>query len=774
MVHLFDILTPASTRKGNTVRNWKFALGCTTSILSGLSSLGGVAVAQETDEDQAYLQDVITVTATRRAEDLQDVPISISVVSGEDLAERGISDFSDVNQLAAGLYLEQDQGLSSSSIRIRGVGSQGFSSVDPSVGVIVDGVFQPRIGSAFTDLMDIERIEVLRGPQGTLFGKNTTAGVVRIITKAPDTEVFEGNAQLTAGNLGALEARGSINIPIVEDRLAARISGFTVERDGFIDNRLTGEDLRNQDRQGARIKLRWLPVDTLDLTYSGEFTETNYRADQALVRYGTLDSSRAGANSGAPLEDVAAFLGQTLPEIGPFRQEVFQDEQFAEDSVERHILTAELALPNHTLTSISAQETVEAFLPADNDGTQLTLAAITSAPVTETFTQEIQLASDFDGPLSYVVGVWYQDLETDSPTTSFDGADLAALEGRPQRPGTPINSEIKGETIAGFANVSYDVSDALRLTGGLRYTEDEKFQNQTISVFPVIDDRTETFDEWTWSLKAAHTLADGDLLYASYDRGFKSGGFNRQETLCFIVGAAFCLPDERLTFDPETTDSFEVGYKGNAINNRLNFNTAVFYQTYDDFQVTSRFPPSSIIVQNAASVETMGVEADFTAYLSDTFTVDGSIAYIDASYDSFTNAACDRTVDKSTTCEQDLSGRTLDNSPDWTINLGGEYRDVFSPITGTELFAGASVAYRSEVFLIDTLAPDAKQDGYALVDGRIGLESIDSPWTLTAWVLNAADEEYAVTGARPSGHSDGLRLTQGLPRTYGVTLGLRF
>lgn len=754
--------------------NFKNTLSRTAGLILGFSALGGVVHAQDVETEEVFVQPTVLVTATRRAENLQDVPISISVVSGDDLEERGISDFSDVNQLTAGLYLEQDQGSSSSSIRIRGVGSSGFSSVDPSVGVIVDGVFQPRIGSVFTDLMDIERIEVLRGPQGTLFGKNTTAGVVRIITKEPDTEIYEGNAQLVAGNLGALEARGSVNIPLVEGKLAARISGFSAERDGYIDNRLTGEDLRNQDRQGARLKLRWLPVEALDLIYSGEFTETNYRADQALVRYGTLDSSRAGANSGAALEDVATSLGQTLPVIGPFNGEVFQDEQFAEDTVERHILTAKLSLPNHTLTSITAQETVEAFLPADNDGTQLTLAALTSAPETETFTQEIQLASEFEGPLSYIVGVWYQDLETFSPTTSFDGADAAALEGRPQRPATEIVSDIKGETIAGFANISYDVTDALTLTGGLRYTEDEKFQNQTISVFPVIDDRTETFDEWTYSLKAAYTLENGNLIYGSYDRGFKSGGFNRQETLCFIFGASFCLPDERLTFDPETTDSFEVGYKGNAFDNRLNFNAALFYQTYDDFQVTSRFPPSSIIVQNAASVETIGLEADFNAYLSDEFTLNGSIAYIDASYDAFTNAPCDRTVSKSPTCEQDLSGETLDNSPEWTINFGGEYRGTFQPINGTELFAGASIAYRSEVFLIPTLAPDAVQDGYALIDGRVGLESIDGPWSVTAWVRNAADEEYAVTGARPSSHSDGLRLTQGLPRTYGVTLGLRF
>ena len=754
--------------------HWKYALGGTASMLLGMGAFAGGASAQEQAEDETFVQPTVVVTATRRAEDVQDVPISVSVVSGDTLEERGITDFADVTELVAGLYLEQDQGNSSSSIRIRGVGSAGFSSVDPSVGVIVDGVFQPRIGSVFTDLMDIERIEVLRGPQGTLFGKNTTAGVARVITKAPDTENYEGHAEIGFGNFGAFEGRGSVNIPLIEGKLAARISGFTADRNGYIENRLTGEDLRNQDREGARLKLRWTPVDAFDVTYSGEFTETNYRADQALVRYGTLDSSRAGANSGAALEDVAASLGVTLPEIAPFNREVFQDEQFAEDTVERHILTAKLNLPNHTLTSITAQETIEAFLPADNDGTQLSLAAITSAPETETFTQEIQLASEFEGPLSYVVGLWYQDLETFSPTTSFDGADLAALEGRPQRPGTSIVSDIEGETIAGFANVSYDLSDAFTVTGGLRYTEDKKYQNQTIAVFPVINDRTETFDEWTWSLKGAYTLASGDLVYASYDRGFKSGGFNRQETLCFILGAAFCLPDERLTFDPETTDSFEVGYKGTAFDNRVTFNTAAFYQTYDDFQVTSRFPPSSIIVQNAASVETMGVEADFSAFLSDRLSINGSIAYIDASYDSFTNAPCDRTVSKSPGCEQDLSGKTLDNSPELTLNFGGEYRDNFTPVDGVEIFVGADLAYRSEVFLIPTLAPDAVQDGYTLINGRVGLESIDGPWSLTAWVRNATDEEYAITGARPSGHSDGLRLTQGLPQTYGVTLGLRF
>lgn len=728
----------------------------------------GSAAAQNDDDD------VIVVTATRRAEALQDVPLSVSAVRGETLRERGVQNFEEITDQIPGLYIEAPQGASSASIRIRGVGSQGFSSVDPSVGVLVDGVFQPRIGAVFTELQDIERVEVLRGPQGTLFGKNTTAGAIRIITAKPDTEEFSGRLQAVGGNFANAEVRGLVNVPLVEGLLGLRVSGFFAEREGFNDNLLLGTETRGFERSGGRAKLLFTPTENFSALYSGEFTSTDQSLDQGLVRYGTLDSSRAGANSGAPLETVAETLGQTLPEIGPFTREVFQDEQFAEDEIARHILTLEGDVLGHSITSITAYETVESFLPADNDGTPLSITQITSAPETETFTQEIQIASPDDRRFRYLLGFWYQDEEIDSPTLVADGADLATLEGRPQRPPSEVNSDIQNETIAFFGNASFDLTEALTLSGGLRYTEVEKFQNQTISGFPVIDDREETFDQVSGNAELSYALPSGGIVYAAYDRGFKAGGFNRQEVLAFILGPSFALPEERLTFDSETTDAYELGLKTSLWDGRLDLNIAAFYQTFDDFQVTSRFPPSSTIVQNAAQVDTTGIELEFNADLSDSVTLFGATTIMSAEYDDFTNAPAASVDSKSPAASQDLSGETLDNAPEFTANLGLEFQHVFPSLPSVEFTGLGLLNYRSEANLEPTLADDTIQDGYALFDARLGAGPVDGNWKLTLWGRNLFDEEYAVSAGRPSGHSDGLTLVQGLPRTYGVQLDVSF
>lgn len=739
---------------------------CTASLLGG--TVPSISIGQTTTLEE------VLVTATRREVSSQDVAASISVVGAEDLANKGITEFEDLNRIAAGLHLEALQGGSSASVRVRGVGSAGFSSVDPSVGVIIDGIYQPRLGTVFTEMMDVERIEVLRGPQGTLFGKNTTAGAIMLHTTKPDTNEFSGKVQTVAGNLGNAELRGTINIPIVEESLALRLSGFTAKRDGFNDNVLLGVDTRDIDRRGGRAKILFEPTEKLQALYSYEQSENNYRADQGLVRYGSLDSSRAGALSGAPLSEVAAALGTTLPSIGKFTRRVHQSEQFAVDDLKRQILNLKWDLGPVTLTSITGKEEFETYLPADNDGSPLDLVRITSNPLSETFTQELQLASNGEGLVDYVVGLWYQDEDVLSPTTSADGADAAALEGRPQRPATQINSTLRNETKAAFANVTFHASDRMDIGLGLRRTEADKYSNQTISVFPVIAGLNRTFDEWTYTGNISYKLENGNLVYFNYGRGFKAGGFNRQETLCFIVGASFCLPDSRLVYDPETTDSFEVGIKSEWMDRRLRLNAALYFQSYDDFQVTSKFPPTSTIVQNAADVDSRGVELEFTYLANDKFTFDGSVAHNVSEYGSFTNAPCSLIVSKSPTCSQDLSGRQLDNAPKWTVNLGGEYRDVTDMLSGSELFIRLDSATRSETNLAATLATDTIQDNYTLLGFRAGLESISGPWKVSVWANNLGDEDYAVLAGRPSGHTDGLTMVQGLPRTYGITLDWSF
>lgn len=742
--------------------------------ITAVSLTAGPAPKAHAQVPAGTVLEEVVVTATRREERVQDVPASVSVVTGANLEAQGITDFADVKRVASGLYLESPQGQASSSIRIRGVGSAGFSSVDPSVGVLVDGLYQPRIGSVFTDLLDVERITVLRGPQGTLFGKNTTAGAILVTTTQPDFDGISGQLQGVAGNLDNQELRGVVNAPIIDDVLAVRVAGFYAQRDGYMQNRFLGNDSRNLDRRGGRAKLRFAPTDALDMTYTLDYSDTQYRSDQGLVRYGTLDSARAGDLSGAPLEDVGEALGKPLPSIGPFTREVFQGEQRAQDEIERHLFNLKWSFLGHTLTSITGYEQVDNFLPADNDGTFLDLVQITSSPSTKTKTQEFQLANDGGGMLEYVVGLWYQDSDLQSPTRVADPADLAALEGRPQRPDTIVDSTANSETLAYFGSLTVNLDERWSLIGGLRFTDNEKTSNQTIASFPVIDNASRTDSEWTYKASVRFAATDDIMAYASYDRGFKSGGFNRQETLCFIVGAPFCLPDDRLSYEPETTDSIEAGIKADLAGGIARVNAAVFYQTYDDYQVTSKFPPSSTIVQNAADVESYGLEVDLTAAPTEQLTINGSYSYIDASYGTFDNAPCPLNESKAPTCSQDLSGRILDNSPKHTFNIGAEYRDNLSSSIALEYFIRADASYRSEANLTSTLASDTVQDGYTLLDGRIGIESAAGTWTLTLWGRNLADEEYLLIAGRPSGHVDGLTEVQGLPRTYGLTVDWRF
>src|SRR5690625_85946 len=235
----------------NKVKLW----GCLVAVPLALGGAANAFAQANDGERRAQLEEVV-VTASRREEGLQSIATSIAAVTAEDLDKQGITGFLQVAESVSGLELKQHRGLISSGIYIRGVGTSGSTPADPSVGVVIDGVYQQSIGSAFTELLDIQRIEVLRGPQGTLFGKNTTAGVIRVITEKPDTTEFSGRLQGVYGNLDNQEFRGLVNIPIVEGTLGARISAYSAERDGYTRNVYAGEDTRNIDRQGDRKSTR--------------------------------------------------------------------------------------------------------------------------------------------------------------------------------------------------------------------------------------------------------------------------------------------------------------------------------------------------------------------------------------------------------------------------------------------------------------------------------------------------------------------------------------
>lgn len=713
--------------------------------LTALSLAVGAAIGA----DAAPIGELI-VTATRREESLQSIPASISAVSAVDLEKRGIFDFQKMTESISGVMLSRPTSAISSGLYVRGVGTAGTSPANQSVGTLVDGVYQLRQGAAFTELMDIERVEVLRGPQGTLFGRNTTAGVIRIFTADPDTEKFSGKVQGVVGHLDSSELRGLINIPLIDDKLAIRMSGYTVDRDGWTDNVFLGRDTRNVNREGYRGKLLWNVTDTFKVKLGYE--DSHQEAD---TDYGRVEYTAGQLATYPQLVNYPVSLGKSQENYGA-----------ASDDVERLTLHLEWEFWNHTLSTISAWEDFELYLLDDRDRTPVQIGStpkLINVGKTDSTAHEIQLASKWEGSLNYVLGYYFQNEELDSATGLYNAADVRVINSVSLR---------DQDSKAWFGTLFYDFNDQWRTSVGVRYTDDEKqgsnsqINGGTPSSLAKID-----FDEWTYSFKLMNQIHPDLMVYLAYDKGFKSGGINREFPLCGRVPGARCVAPNEAKWDPEESYNYEIGMKSEWLDNTLRVNAAMYYQTYDDYQVTQNIQTlSNVLVMNAAEAETMGVEADFLYIFNDYLTLNGSAAYNIAQYENFKNATCTPGSSGCPSGTQDLSGRQLDHAPKINFNVGGEYRDALPGFTDVDWFSRLDVVYRSHQNLHYEQPSIARQDGYYLFNARAGIEGFNG-WKVTAWVDNLFDEEYLTEADE---NLLGKFQMLGIERTYGITVDYSF
>lgn len=606
--------------------------------------LGGGQYSFAQDGRASTLEEVI-VTASRREEGLQTIAASITAATGTDLEKQGISGFREMAEAVSGLELKQPNGSISSAVYIRGVGVSGNSSADPSVGVLEDGVHQARPGAVFTELLDIQRIEVLRGPQGTLFGKNTTAGVIR------------------------------------------------------------------------PAKLLWNTSDNFELQLLVEQLNQSARMDSALVDYPP---------------DFLANFGDILPpvSIGKYQQ----DSAETRDDTWRYVLNANWDLFGHTLGFISSFEKVGHFLFQDRDHTVLEgelgsgeITYLTNHTDSEIKTHELQLSSNFDGPFNYIIGGFWQDMGRVSTTDIY--LDAGGFLPR------PLSAE-KYNSKAVFGNVSYEFSERWNTSRGTRYTEDEKIGSNNIF------SGRKVFDVWTYSLKVSCHMDADRMFYFSHDEGFKSGGINREFSNC--VRGAPCLTLDEAFLDPEVTYNYEIGVKSEWLDRRLRLNVALFYQVYEDFQINQTVPgDASVLLTNAAEVESSGIETDFV-WLATDMTFSGNLPYVKTEYKNYKGAPCAlptsaRCVDSA----QNLSEKTLDNAPRLTYSIGGEYRDTLSTYGNIEWFGRLDVVFKDKFNLFEMQPVETRQSSYYLLNARVGLDSSDS-WKLTLWVKNMTDESYLV------------------------------
>ncbi|MFK1277581.1 TonB-dependent receptor [Pseudomonas aeruginosa] len=728
----------------------------------------------------------VTVTARRREEDSQKVPTPITVLGGETLEAQRISRVQDLQQVLPSVnvaYIHARQ----SSVAVRGIGNNPASDgLEGSAGIYLDNVYLGRPGMAVFDLLDIEQLELLRGPQGTLFGKNTTAGVLNISTRAP-TFTAERTVEVSGGQDGYFQGRGTVSGPLGET-LAGRLSAYRTRDDGYIKNIHDDNYLNGGERQGVRGQLLFEPNEDFSLRWIADYNEED-SSNGSMVVYGAAERfwQRAALVGASPLRD-------------PQRRKVnINGRQHVSVHQGGSSLEANWNLAGgYRLTSISAYRYWH-FTPANDE--QLNVSAINDTGVEvhdRQFSQEIRLASPTGGAFDYVVGAYAFRQNLGNKTfTSYGpladlyllGANLGALNDTYSK----ANGKIETDSFALFAQGTWHLSERLDFTAGLRGTYEEK--NAKVERFAplggaavggvgaaVRNGQLGAYDSGDLSqynfapsalLSLSYQFSDDLLGYASLSHGEKSGGVN------LAVGSAPSAGADSLLVGPERANDAELGLKSTLFDRRLLLNANLFWTGIHGYQATTLYqaPGSTQLVQvlaNAGSVRSRGLEFEATALPLRGLTLNFNGSYNDVTYLSFKDAPCPAEVSTRpgapSSC--DLSGQRVVGASKWIANLNGEYQwrldDRFQP------YVSASYAYRSAAEGTLDNSDLSKIDGYALVNLAGGLRSDlgDGQLDTSVWLKNAFDKDYYLSAFASINGS--YTASVGQPRTLGVSLRYDF
>jgi iron complex outermembrane receptor protein len=736
------------------------------------------------------LEEVI-VTAQKRTESLTDVPISIGVMTAESLQKTGVRQLREVAEFVPNLTVSNGND-SSTAVRIRGVGTNtrniGF---DTRVGVYVDGVYMGQSLAQNLDILDLERIEVVRGPQGTQFGRNTVAGAINMITNKPSDE-FEMQLLGEVGNYNSHRVGAVLNAPI-SDSLAARVSFVDHARDGLVRNITTGT--RHNERDGTSIRGQ--------LAWTGENVTATLAADY-------LESDRVSFFG----EAVSDWSGSVPTTEATGRFDIANNvDNYEEREIWGTSLNLDFALGDYSLTSITAYRDNSIDRGQDTDHSSDALLRVEYPDAYEQLTQEIQLFSPDEGPLKYVAGLFLYREEATSSRRAIVGEDIGIVFAGlapPLAPAGPLFTDsfagtfgdVDTDSWAVYLNGTYELSDRWTLGFGVRYTDEERTVDYdlvgsvvdigvasvpTAAVFGVavgpVDPATglttlnfkdtQNYDDLSPMLSLSYALSDSSNVYLKYSEGFKSGGFN----VDFV--SADLLADG-IDFDPETVESWELGIKGETEDRTLRYSLIGFRMEFEDYQLNQFIQlsnnTSTITIQNAAAVVSEGLEAEVTWYPSAQLMVQAAIGYNDATFDSFPGGGSSRNPNG---VGADLAGNKLPNAPEWSSALALQYNMPLSGMNG-EMVARLDWTYTDDFFTtednISRAAPGSpiewgQVDSYSLINGRIGFESGDN-WTVYLWGRNILDEEYSYSW--PGDFLGTVANFPGDPRTYGVEVTYAF
>ncbi|WP_321390236.1 TonB-dependent receptor [Emcibacter sp.] len=751
--------------------------------------------ASETSAEEIILEE-ITVTARKVSENLQDTPVSVAAFTGNNMEARGITDVSEISDYTPNMQFDFTAPLSGSSnaavIFIRGVGQTDFNhNVDPGVGVYIDGVYLARSVGGVLDLLDVERIEVLRGPQGTLFGKNTIGGAVSVTTKKPGAD-FEGKVSATYGRFDRIDINGMINIPLNEDKVALRLSGNSQSRDGFA-YRADGVSLGGKDSTSARATLYWDVTDSLDITLSGDWSTADEDSPvESLIAINPdaqliiLNNIFVATDPSGIFDD--RFVVDSL-DVGGVMDYGTSDRIGSEYDIYGISMTLDWNIAGIDVKSITAYRDMDMSFGRDADHSPLIIQGTANEIEHEQFSQEFNITGTaFDDKLDWLFGALYFEEQ------SYNYAVVPIVPGLFQNPGLEamalslpdgadkerllgiVNGGASGggpdsidnKSYAAFLHTSYHFTEQFTLTAGLRYTHEKKYVNVQSMFFelaqllpegaPIPDafyqltdtDDEKEFDNLSAHLNLEYRWNDDVMTYLSYSEGFKSGGFN----------ARYLSPRPApISFDEEEVTSYEFGIKSELFDRRLRLNISAFYSDYTNIQV-SAVQNGEPFTQNAAEATIKGFEVEFTARPTEALTLMGGIGYLDAGYDSLEPGTL----------------VTLDDmfvdTPEWSFNIAAEYMLPLSD--SAELVFRGDYSYRTEFANDATNTPGLIQDGYGLLNGGITLDFVETGLSVSVFGRNLTDEYYIMSGWADIGSIGLVDGTWGRPREWGVTVGYHF
>lgn len=714
----------------------------------------------------AQLEEII-VTATKRAEDLQDIPIAVTALSETTLREAGVENIADVAQLVPSLTVNTNLNPFAAGVRIRGFGTQqNDPSLEASVAFILDGVYMGRSGLGMSDLTDVERIEVLQGPQGTLYGKNSNAGAVSVITKEPNTEENEGFVEASLGDYAEQRYVASATGPI-NDALAYRLSGSWHKQDGWMESD-TGEDLNGVEDWNARGKLSWQASDQLGILLTASHVDRD------------TTCCAADATQTAAVTDELAKQGFPIPKNDAFdwKNSINVDSKFDLDA---NMVTArvEYQLEQAVITSLSAWNEYDYTSTTDGDRSELDLLAIYDDKYSgNAWSEELRLTSELDGPLQYMGGLYYQhekNTRGDGSPFTILGVDIlpvaAAQLGNPlvslaAQPGDYIalDETWKTDTLAVFGQSTYSFTEQWELTLGGRYSNENKDADFLVTTFsssfaaqnpasglpvlvnaaygPVDDNFTRGDDGFTWLSSLSYFVQPEIMIYTSIATGTKSGGFNGV--------AAEGAPRE---FEPEDSTNYELGIKSRLLDARLQLNASAFYTEFTDLQFLAQNPVGvGFYVSNAAEGTSQGVDLDFSAMPFPNLMLGGGLQFLDAQY-----------------TKGELENYDVAFAPTWSGNLSAT---VLLPLADGTVYLRGDSSFMGDHYANATYqAPETEQDK-RIFNARLGWRN--DVWDAALWMKNITDEAYSAQTAAPLQYSGTLAEFLEPPRTYGLTVRYSF